>query len=154
MLIAIRIAIALFSLNSIAVARDDDPKVEIVKIRLQPVKIEKEDSELRKLQKERFNLSIEVVKGIIPRFYEGTEVCRVFVEAQQRMIAAGLDFETDPKARVALLEEGVRLAKITEVLSKSEFDAGKARDWNVAFASYARADAEIRLLKEKDAKRK
>jgi hypothetical protein len=47
----------------------------------------------------------------------------------------------------------VRLAKLTENLLKSNFDTGKAIPADVAVTSHARANAQIRLLKEKEAKR-
>ena len=150
---AIRIVIASFVFNCVVVAQADEPTDEDVKVRLQPLKIEQGDSELRKLQKERFSLSIDVVQSLMARFHSGADAVPFFVEAQQRMIAAGLELEIDQKARVAILEEGLRLAKITEQALKSEVEAGKAVRWKADYASYARADLQIRLLKEKASKR-
>lgn len=148
---SIRTAIAALALTNVATARDDEPKDE--NVRLKAVKIEQGDSELRKLMKERYNSSIEVVHGLMARFQSGSESVQFFVESQQKMVAAGLDLEIDQKARIAILEEGVRLAKLTEQILKTELEAGKLARWKVDYATYVRADMEIKLLKEKGSKR-
>lgn len=150
---AIPVLIAAFVFNIIAAARDANPKDEVSGVRLKPLKIEKEDSEIRKLQKERFNKSIDVVQGLLALFDSGTVPVPFLLESQERMVAAGLEIEIDQKSRVAILEEGVRLAKMTEDLLKSEVDAGKARSWQAHYAGYVRADFQLRLLKEKSSRR-
>ena len=48
------------------------------------------------------------------------------------MVLAGLDIEKDNKSRIAVLEEGTRLAKLVEKVAKLEFEAGKTTTANVA----------------------
>jgi hypothetical protein len=123
--------------------------------RLKPRKIEKGDSALLTLQKERYNFALEAVQLVMERFVPaGKEPLQFVLDALERMVLAGLDIESDPKSRIAILEESVRLSKLIEGWVKAEFEAGKTTIANIAIASSARRSAEIRLLKEKEGKKR
>ncbi len=117
-----------------------------------PAKEDPKDDALRKLQKERYNAAVDEVNIRVKRMQAGTGEQDLMIQAAQRVVEAGLELNDKPADQVALLEKHVALAKYYEKVMKGMVDAGlkgvTAADAH--YAKYARATAEIRLLRAQE----
>jgi outer membrane protein TolC len=66
------------------------------------------------------------------------------------LVGAGLELFSEPKERLAVLDESVRYSQHVEKITALRHEAGTVPRSDVSRAKYIRATAEIRLLREKE----
>jgi hypothetical protein len=117
-----------------------------------PAKEDPKDNELRKLLKERYNAAVDEVSVRLQRVEGGAETPDELIPAARRVIESGLELSDKPTDQLVLLEKDVALTKLVEKLTKERVDAGVKNftPADLSKAKYARADAEIRLLRFKE----
>jgi hypothetical protein len=133
--------------NSLNAKEKEPSKFEL---KLKSAIVEKDDSEVRKLQKERYNTALELVDLLLRRLESGMGSISGVSTAFDRVITSGLDLYPSGPVRVIILEEAVRYTKHVEENVKVQFEAGVVGQSDVAVAHYTRLTAEIRLLREKE----
>jgi hypothetical protein len=133
--------------NSLQAKEKEPPKFEL---KLKTAIIEKDDSELRKLQKERYNTALEIVELQLRRLETGMGNLGGVTTAFDRVITSGLDLYPGGAVRVAILEEAVRYTKHVEEAVKTQFESGNVSKGELSIAHYTRLTAELRLLREKE----
>ena len=129
-------------------AQEKEP--EKYEFKLRAVELKKDDGPLAVKLKERYNTSIEHMLSLIPRIESGTVTIAANGEAIDMIVGAGLELFTEPKERIAVLEESLRFSQELERFAKSQFDAGQTRLSEMLKSRYIRQTAEIRLLREKE----
>ncbi len=114
-------------------------------------KPEKNDSELRRLQKERYNNAVELLRQELNHFNAGQagRANRVG-QAIERIVIAGLELEPGPRERLAMLEEALRMSKYIEKIVSVAQQVGQGTTLDVCHARAHRLEAEIRLQREKE----
>jgi hypothetical protein len=118
---------------------------------LQPVKLEAADSPLRRLLKERFNTSVEEVQAVTALWYGGKTVLEEVATAVARFAKAGVEMAETPAERIKYLALALSQAKTTESFVREKYNAGGAGVDELLRARGLRLDAEIALLRERDA---
>ena len=110
------------------------------------------DSELRKLQLEKFTTMQEAVelqmKVIEGRNWEGNSLA-ITIASGQRLVKSYLELEPTKEERLVFLSDYLDLTKYLEAFLKERFDAGKLKKQDYLQAMLARTDAEIVLTKAK-----
>lgn len=132
-------------------AGDKEPDSEL---KFPPAKPHRDDGELRRLQKERYNAALEILQLEMLRVKAGQSQAQLLGEAVERVVVAGLDMEPGPKERLALLEEAVRVSKDVEQVAAAGFDAGRLLKADLLRARCDRLRTEIRVQREKERGRK
>jgi hypothetical protein len=122
-------------------------------LKIKPTKVDQNDGELLKLQKERYNAAVEVVEVEMLRVEAGRQTAAGMGAAINRVVEAGLDFMTEPKERLALLDESIQAAKHIEQLMKLMYDNGVVNRSELAIARHSRLSMEIRRLREMNRKK-
>jgi hypothetical protein len=145
-----------FLVGSVVHAQQTQPRREGQKfeLKLTPAKVEKGDSELLKLQKERYNSAVEMVQLHLLRIETGRDSMAGIGQSLDRAVQSFLDLESTSKEKQDLFAETVRFAKHVEEIVKRQQSAGFLSQSDVALARYVRLTAEIRLLKEKEGEKK
>lgn len=124
--------------------------------RIKPMEPKPADSELRKLQKLRFNAALDEVKAAMllheQEPSQDSQALEAVFDAADRLTEASLDLYADPKNRIKIYERHVALAKEREKIlsdrsSKTSADDAIALQRAVGH----RANAEIALLKARRA---
>jgi hypothetical protein len=95
---------------------------------------------------------LEVVELHLLRIEMGRDSIAGVGLAVDRLVQSGIELETALKDRMDLLEETVRFSKHIEEVVNRQYNAGFVTKSDLALARYARLNAEIRLLKEKEKK--
>jgi hypothetical protein len=149
------VALSLAALSPRASAqKPEDPEAELEAVlkTFTPAKEDPKDDALRKLLKERYNAAVDELTVRLQRLSGGQETPDDCISVARRIVASGLELSDKPANQLALLEKDVLLTKLVEKLTKERVEAGIKRftpaDLNKA--KYARADAEIRLLRFKE----
>jgi uncharacterized protein related to proFAR isomerase len=128
---------------------DERPPREF-EIKLKPVEIADGDSQLVKLQKERYNAALTVVKLRLLRVAAGKDTLVALGDTFERLVDAGLEVLPTPKERHELLERAVEAAKQMERIVTLLHKEGRISTDEFEQARFVRLSAEIRLLKEKE----
>jgi hypothetical protein len=121
-------------------------------LKAEPVKADPQDDDLRKLLKERYNEAVAEMSERSRQMRAGSTTFDSCFVAAQRLVPAGLELSEKPADQVALLEKYVALAKQYERLLEDRLERG-IRGFSKAElhqVKYARADAEIQLLRAKE----
>jgi hypothetical protein len=121
---------------------------------LKAVEVKNTDTPLTKLLKERYNAAIEIANDEMVRIEAGQSTITALAEAIDLTVSAGLELLIEPKERLALLEESLHYAQQAEKIAAVRYDAGAVPRSELSKAKLIRANAEIRLLREKEAKRR
>src|SRR4051794_34630252 len=145
---ALHLAVAVLALP--VALRADEKEPTAYELKLKPAVVGKDDAELLRLRKERYNAALEIVQLQLVRVESGRGNVGPVGPAIERVVVAGLELEPGPKERLALIEEAIRFAKHVEELAKLRFDAGQVPKDEVALARFIRLGAEIRLAREKE----
>jgi hypothetical protein len=132
----------------------ETPKEEHFKLKIKHAEFANGDSALVKLQKERYNAALEMVELHLLRVETGRDNIAGIGLAIERAIEAGFELKSNANDRQKLLEESVRFAKYVEEIVGRQYGAGIVSKSDVAMARYVRANAEIRLLREKETGKK
>ena len=149
---SISFILPLFLISTLPIdAQEKEPqKLERFQLKLKPSKVESTDGELTKLQKERYNAALEVVELHLLRIEMGRDSVAGVGLAVDRLIQSGVELDSAAKDRQELLEEAVRFSKHVEEVVNRQYNAGFVTKSDLALSRYARLNAEIRLLKEKE----
>ncbi len=131
----------------------DEKELPKYEFKLKAVDVKKADMPLAKLLKERYNAAIDCAHDEMERIEEGRSTIAAIGEAIDLMVGAGLELFTDPKERLAVLEESIRYTGFVEKITALRYEAGAVLRSDLMKARYLRLTAEIRLLREKEAKR-
>jgi hypothetical protein len=121
-------------------------------LKAEPVKVDPKDDELRKLLKERYNEALAEIDERSRRVLGILETPDTLLGAAERFVRAGLELSGKPADQVALLEKYVEFAKAVEQAVDVRIKAG-VRNFtkgDLHQAKYARADAEVQLLRAKE----
>jgi hypothetical protein len=121
------------------------------------IPVAKKDDELRKLQIERFEAAQVQVTARYLQYAVGSAVPGAggrsplifLLEAYRQLLDSRLDLVEKPEEEIAVLEDFLKIAKESEKTTKGLLDSGKTDLAEFARIRYARADAEIQLLKAK-----
>ena len=113
---------------------------------LKPVPEAATDSPLRKLQKERFNARLGVVKLQLASVRAGAGPRLDLTVQVDRMAVNGADLEEKPADRVKWLQLRLDALREQEKLAKAQADNGRIFERDALQITAARADAEIDLL--------
>jgi hypothetical protein len=145
----LQLTVALQALSTALQA--DEKKPAAFALKLKPAVVGKDDSELLRLRKERFNTTADLVRVELARFASGQRdsVMKLGM-ALDRLVSAGLELELGPKERLAILEECVRISKDAETVVAGEVEAGQITVAELLRMRVFRLDAEIRLAREKE----
>jgi hypothetical protein len=108
-----------------------------------------EDDELRRLQKERYNTAVLVLKVRYLRMLDGRVTVEAVYESARKVADAEADLTEKPADRVAAREKLVELAKDVERVYLARYEAGRLSLDELAGARELRLDAEIELVREK-----
>ncbi|MFL5240686.1 MAG: hypothetical protein ACJ8FY_01140 [Gemmataceae bacterium] len=137
---------------------ESDPLKEMVKAYpalFKAIPLTKRDDELRKLQIERFEAAKEQVRSLYLMIVVGSapgagQAAVVFhLEPTRQLLDSRLDLVENPEDEIAVREDFLKIAKENEKISKRNLETGRSNVAEVAKMRYARADAEIQLLKAK-----
>jgi len=130
----------------------EDSELDALVKNFAPAKDDPKDGALRKLLKERYNAAINEMIVRLQRVAGGPDTPDAVISAGRRIVESGMELYDKPADQLALLEKDVALTKLVEKLTKERVDAGiKAfTQADLYKAKYARADAEIRLLRFKE----
>ena len=111
---------------------------------------EQADDDLEtKLLKEKIRAAIRECGYKKRRISDGSAQVFVLFDAQQRLIAAQLEFHKKPKKIISLLEKHVEFSKKIEEDRKIRMQNGIGRPDEHAQAIYMRAGVELQLLRAK-----
>lgn len=125
-----------------------------------PVKFERykpdpKDDELKKLLKERFNAALDEVEARYRMLVSGMVITLdVLPDAQRRLVIAGLELREEPADKIELLKNNVEVARAIEKLIQGRAELRRARTTELYRATHFRLDAEIELLRAKQATEK
>jgi hypothetical protein len=144
------LAIALL-ISPLFAADEKDPRK--YEFKLKALDIKKTDAPLATLLKERYNAAIDCAHDEMERIETGRSTVAALGEAIDLVVGAGLELFTDPNERLALLEESIRCSQFVEKITALRYEAGAVLRSDLMKARYIRLTAEIRLLREKQAKR-
>jgi hypothetical protein len=115
-----------------------------------PLKPSEGDSELRKLQKERYNAA---VKGAAARYQEylaGRGTTEQLYAACRTVLRAELELADKPAEKVAVREKFLTLAKEVDMVEELRFQAGRSPVSEREAARVNRLTAEIELLQARE----
>jgi hypothetical protein len=112
-----------------------------------PVQPAKDDDDLRKLLKERYNAAARGLDVQLKMYYAGKTDLEPVFKAYQRVCASQLELTDDPKEQVQALVLLVDIAKGIEQCVEARVTAGRAGGGDLEAAHYFRLDAEVQLLK-------
>jgi hypothetical protein len=146
--IAVICGLGAFSPEANAQAAKPEESIDDV----QPVKIAQSDSPLRKLLKERFNTAVEEVRAANALYGSGKTTLDAVLEAMGRFAKAGVELAQTPAERVRYRELTLTSAQTMEAMVQDRFQEGGASLDAMLRAKGVRLDAEIALLREREAK--
>lgn len=164
-----RLALATFSLAALAItiwsasAQNPQPKKDVLRIEpldlkllaKEPVPPQAGDSELLKLQKERYATAWKELKLQLRYLEAGSwDVGALFQYADcfERVGVSCLAMNPSKEAKIEFLTNSFEVARSVEAILKLRFDVGSIREQDYLKAKYLRLNAEIKLLEAKDAK--
>jgi hypothetical protein len=130
--------------------REKGPSAELDALIGKPQKLKRDDDELTKLLKERYNAAQREVRArlaahiIIPQ-NSLEEIFGCF----RRLHNSELELSDKPTDRVTVLEKHVKVAKWFEKVQEDLFKSDVGNPESLENARYWRLDAEIQLLKAK-----
>jgi hypothetical protein len=116
-----------------------------------PIAIDERDSPLRKLLKQRRNVALEEMSATHALYRGGRVALDDVVASTMRFGNAGLELAETPAERIKYREAVLALAKTVESIVRVKHDAEVEPVQAMARATYARLDAEIALLREREA---
>jgi outer membrane protein TolC len=105
-------------------------------------------AEIKTLLKERHMLLTKVVAQVTDQFKNGALEFTTVAQAQRDLLRATLDLEEDLEKRIALLQEGEKLAKGTVAIAETRFKSGQGRECDVLQAKVMLLEVQIALLRE------
>jgi hypothetical protein len=133
-------------------AETDRPVVKYNGIgKRKPLAAGPKDDELRQLQIERYNKTLEELPSLTELVYHGSKTIERLLEAQKRFLESGLEVFDQEEDRLTLLSDYLDLAKGAEEVYLAQVKAGRVAQADASLASYHRIDAQIQLLKAKRA---
>jgi hypothetical protein len=118
-------------------------------LELKPVKVNKDDSEMQKLLKERYNQALLGLAARHQEFQAGRGTLEVLQDAAKRLVKAGLELKEEPKDQVALLSGYIDVLKGIENAVEMRVQSGRAPMADLCEVRYNRLDAAIDLLRLK-----
>lgn len=146
-------AVAMIAAGNLSVGAQE--KATALK-RIKPMEVKPADSELRKLQKLRFNAALDEINAAMLIHEEGPsqgfQTLDAIYEASDRLTEAALDLYADPNNRIKIYERQLSLAKEREkLLSEQSSKIGANDAIALQRAIGHRANVEIALLKARRA---
>ncbi len=105
------------------------------------------DDELRRLLKDRYNSALGEFKSRHALWQGGKSEFHQVLSAGRRLCEAEMELESDPKARSAIIQTHVDIAKSFENTQNRRREHGIVPPADVELARYWRVDLEIRLIR-------
>jgi hypothetical protein len=131
----------------------EGPRVEferhVALLERDEIKIDPKDDELRKLLTERYNASIQELKGLQEQVRAGKIAFSNYLEAGKRLAVAGLELEEAPEKQFRFLQEYLELTRAIEDFAEEQYDAGSMNTADYQMMKCLRLDAEIQVLRLK-----
>ena len=134
----------------LSAADDNEFKLPAV-LEGKPLEPAKDDDEMRKLLKGRYNAALREAKGRYGQFLAGKVTAEALAPSTRRLLRAELALCDKAADRIKVREQFLLMAKEVERIIKLRHDAGRIEEPEVAQAEHDRLDAEIELLREKKA---
>lgn len=131
-------------------ARDTPPEVAKL-LMLKPFPAAEADGALLKLQKERFNARLEAAQLQLQAVRAGALNAQQLNELLAVLASNAADVEPKAENKVKWMEMRVEVLKSQEAIARARVEAGAENPSASLLAKAARLDAEIDLLKLKDA---
>lgn len=114
---------------------------------VKPVDIAGTDSELRKKQKEKHNVAVQLLEDRVNDYKKGIRDVNSVYEAARIVADAKVDLAENQQARAAVLGEVVEVAKLFESRLEEQLKKGFGSKSDLARARLARLTVEIELLR-------
>jgi hypothetical protein len=127
------------------------PKGEGLKLAVPRGEVTDRDDDETRLLKERLNAALDEWESLTALVDIGhlTTADTDLLSCLRRVQSAGLELHRDAKDRLKLLEECVRVAKLSADATEAAFAAGRSSSQERLRARYSRLDAELALVREK-----
>jgi hypothetical protein len=133
-------------------ADPDEPPV-VLKLRAivkaNPLEPAKEDDDLRKLLKARYNVAVRGLQARLQEFEAGRSTVEALFAAFRNVHDSQLELCEKPADQIGTRELYFELAKVVEKIVEAQFEAKRIGAGALEDARYVRLDAEIQLLKAK-----
>jgi hypothetical protein len=134
-------------------AQDDEPPV-VKKLRVlvkaKPLESAKDEDELRKLQKARYNSAVRGLGMKLQEFEAGRGTVEALVGSFRKVHDSKLELSPEPADQIGVREMRVELAKEVEKMVEVKIAEGILQGSGLLEdVRYARLEAEIQLLKAK-----
>jgi hypothetical protein len=127
------------------------PTIEEMRREIPPAVIAANDSPLRKLLKERFNVALEETMALETEYRAGRIILEDLVTGRSRLATSGLELAETSAERIKQLELAFTAAKRIEELVQIKYDDGGESLRATLRAKGMRLDADIALLREREA---
>jgi RNA polymerase sigma factor (sigma-70 family) len=114
-----------------------------------PIRVDRQDDELQKLLKERYNEALAELSVCSQLYQVGRIPYDQLVDAAKRLVTAGLELKDKPDEKVALLRQYVEMMKGFEKITETRLEAGRIGPNELHQARYHRMSAEIELIRLK-----
>ena len=116
-----------------------------------PLEVSDQDSPLRKLLKQRYNVSIEETRAVNALYRGGRITLDEVLGATLRLGQAGVEVSETPAERIKYREAVLGVAKTIERIVRQKHESASEPLQTMLRATGVRLDAEIALLREREA---
>jgi hypothetical protein len=138
--------------SGIPAATAQAPKgADALKLAVTKAEVTDRDDDETRLLKERYNAALDEWESLSGLVAIG-QITAADVELQaclRRVVTAGMELHRGGKDRLKLLEECVRIAKVSQDATEAAFGAGRISSQERHRARYHRLDVELALVREK-----
>jgi hypothetical protein len=114
---------------------------------LKPVEPAAGDSELQQKLKERHNVAVKLLEARVNEYKRGVRDIAPVFEAARLAAEAKLDLDPSDKARVAVLEQTLEVARVIESSLQQQLDKGFGSKGDLERARFGRLTVEVELIK-------
>lgn len=136
----------------IPLAKGQAPRgADALKLAAAKAEVTDRDDDETRLLKERYNAALDEWESLSGLAAIG-QITAADVELQaclRRVVTAGMELHRGGKDRLQLLEECVRIAKVSQDSTEAAFGAGRISSQERHRARYYRLDVELALVREK-----
>jgi hypothetical protein len=116
---------------------------------LKPIEPAAGDSELQQKLKERHNVAVKLLELRVTEYKKGVRDIAPVFDAARIALDAKLDLDPSAKARIAVLEQSLELARQMEGNLQQQIDKGFGSKGDLERAKFARLTVEVELIKAK-----
>lgn len=121
-------------------------------IRLKPLTVDSNESELNQLLKKRHNVALEELIARHSEFFEGRGTVEFLYDAAIHLRKSRLELARDKAERLVVMQDHLAWTTVIEEITRGRHEAGTVATKIYREASYRRMQAEIDLLRLVDSK--